>query len=712
MVATTVTLIHEDLSTEAQATDEEGRASFDHPGTGWIMARPPATFAVTAVVKPSQAHYVLTIRESPCSVGGILYIDGRPAGAGNRLLIKMSLSRWSAVPWSTIKKLAKGDAPNSFFTVTDAEGRFTVRGLELGDGFYLTLPSDLIIADRFPYAGSDTAYVSHICKARTSIEVHAVHAPALRGRCLDASGTPLSDVEVTVRGIVAGRRRRIAPPLSSNAHGEFRLAMDFGSWLPVTLEARWAGVVVRSDPVEAAWTGEKVLPPLVFPVAVPLEVSVRDEDGNPIPFAKVGIRGQRKLVIDVDAEGRAILQLPPGRPIHVQVAAWGYQFVDREVQAQESGPGFDVTMKPSNILRIRLSNETGRTVAERPLELIGPVEMLKNDNAWESAAYLATSPDIVRRKRKSSAYFMASTDSQGEVRFYDLAENQSFRAVTRAHDNIILAQTDSIRLQTGEHRRLDLVLPNHRTSSVFGKVVDEAGDPIANVHVRISQSVRGYGGTGATSDFKGHFTIKQVAVDAAYFNASKPGYIPERIFLEGLLTRKEPLRFVLRRALECEIEVRNADGSLAPGATVHFPYRRDGGEALVDRRGDGTFHVRNLSDKPVTFRVKHGYAPALRVELNPVNEAIKVVRLPPEGRLRVRWDQDPETRDFVIYWAETEHRGFPLSAMWTKDSAGTNLPAGRYRVGRAKSVGGRFEFAETPRVVDIHAGDEVNLTID
>ncbi len=50
--------------------------------------------------------------------------------------------------------------------------------------------------------------------------------------------------------------------------------------------------------------------------------------------------------------------------------------------------------------------------------------------------------------------------------------------------------------------------------------------------------------------------------------------------------------------------------------------------------------------------------------------------------------------------------------MWTKDSAETNLPAGRYRVGRAQRKDNAFEFTAKPHLVDLHAGDELELTID
>ena len=132
---------------------------------------------------------------------------------------------------------------------------------------------------------------------------------------------------------------------------------------------------------------------------------------------------------------------------------------------------------------------------------------------------------------------------------------------------------------------------------------------------------------------------------------------------------------------------------------------------LLRRRGDGTFKIMNLDDAPRKLLVRAGGAPEISVTIDPVHERLKVVHLPPTGRLRVSWTWVLQSKEAIMYRTDGVPRAI-ISWVFERSSAELRLPEGRYEVGRARKIKGRCEFVGKTEVVDLHAGSDIRLGID
>src|SRR6266545_1120803 len=250
-------------------------------------------------------------------------------------------------------------------TVTDAEGRFLLRGLAASSSYDLT-------ASRPGYQAAKATVAAH-GEARLVLE----RARSAHGVAVDTKERPLAGVEVTVRSVPAGSAPGEAVTAVTDDRGRFEVPALPGD--RVDLEARrqgFAPTVVLGVAI-APGPGPADLGTLILAPGVRIEGRVADAAGRPLAGTGVWLteadrppsralaetlRSQESAAVSDEAGRFAVADLDKGRMVNVLLAREGYlpAWVTR-VEAPASKP-LAVVLEPASRLRGRVEEESGEPV--------------------------------------------------------------------------------------------------------------------------------------------------------------------------------------------------------------------------------------------------------------------------------------------------------------------------------------------------------------
>jgi protocatechuate 3,4-dioxygenase beta subunit len=303
-----------------------------------------------------------------------------------------------------------------------------------------------------------------------------------------------------------------------------------------------------------------------------------------------------------------------------------------------------------------------------------------------------------------------------------------------------------ILVEAGKTTEVVIVAPKEPTKTVSGQVLDEEGNPLANVMVRVrgraNASVSGfvphaYADTPTDNEGRINFAVQEPGHYSLTIQVD--GYEPAKV--DGLVVGDEKVapEFVVRlkRAKELkgavEVQVLSANGSPVKGVWV-TPVKKQGEGAfewewLIDRgqfsdknglvrfndlpAGDYTFIGIPPSDKlPVAATPKVTVASAEKVKVT--------LSFPATGRIvgkLVDEKGNPIAGEFVSVWKEDETQeerllGYNLPTAVTKSDGSftlENLPEGSYIIATSFGVAGGL--VTTWQNVRVRGGETAKATV-
>lgn len=449
----------------------------------------------------------IVLRRGRSAFGRVLGPDQRPI-AGAQVTLKTALSN---EPTARFRLVLEPDSLDSFSAATGTDGRFDLRNLPTGR-------YDLTVRGRgWAPLTVPSLEVPEGNRATDLGTVVLAPGVALEGFVVDAAGKPVEGAEIRVAdaGETIPFRLRSdgsdEPAGLSGVDGFFRIE-DLRSGSPVDVSASRTGYA----PGDAQGVQVPADPPirLILQAVGTVSGRVVDPDGEPIAGAHVrleirprtlrGLEGGRLYsntpqIDRSDAEGNfRITDVIPG-PVGLSAQASGWQagtVAGLELRGGEEKSGIEIVLSPAAILKGRVLSPSGR-----------PLPGAQVQTTFED---------------QGAGLAVASTDSEGVYVLDTLPPgNRTLEATHPDHG----AARRQVELRPGENS-LDFSLEGG--SEVTGRVVDDAGAPVAGAHVTtIARGI--FRSLEDTSEADGSFRFTAVADGTYEILASKEGFAtPER----------------------------------------------------------------------------------------------------------------------------------------------------------------------------------------
>ena len=267
---------------------------------------------------------------------------------------------------------------------------------------------------------------------------------------------------------------------------------------------------------------------------------------------------------------------------HVMVRADGYARFDLGSVKPATGEVLDIELNRGATLTGRVADSRGDAIPDTHL-------FLHREGGVIGAFNASYGP---QRQERSQ------TDAQGRFRF-DFLGPGPWRVQAYGAGGISgRAESDLIRLQTGETREIELVV-EASGAEVVGTATNHLGDPVAGAEIRITshgdatgQSVSRQGSSWQTqADPEGRFTYPSVPTGDATITASHPEYqngAQEITIYPG----SNEVSLTLEPGLEITGSVRSADGRPIPLALVQVELDLSSEQAQQWVNNPSTYRVR------------------------------------------------------------------------------------------------------------------------
>jgi len=493
-----------------------------------------------------------------------------------------------------------------------------------------------------------------------------VLSPGLRiaGRIVDPEGRPVEGAGVTPRpaetfglgfATRAGDRERVV----SAADGGFEI-VDLAAGRPVDLEVERTGYADN--------TVRGVSPPLAEPLRVVLRptVTVRgevvDPEGLPVEGALVTARtfrpepGEMRAGRSGGGQARTgrdgafeIADVEPGEVV-LSASATGYRRTDLgalHVSAGRDREGVRIELERGAVVHGTVTGPDGQPVPQ----------------AWVQ---------VEERTGPGSPYRppAASTDGDGRYRLEGVELGR--RTVGVFHSSHVRAARD-LEVGLGDNR-LDFRL--ERGATVAGRVLDEAGAPVAGVHVSLVTSESSWTSLGATTADDGRFELEGVDAGRYHARAEKEGYatyLSDAMIVSGPV---DGLELRLARGAAIVGRVVGLEPDDLPAVQIHASSRDHRGSAVAAVDFEGRFRLEGIL--PGSWQVLAAKGEGGRVETEIVDVEPGVAEV-------------PVTLDFTgghTVEGEVLVGGEPLAGLWV-----TIVAPDRFRGGAATSDHrGRFRI--------------------
>jgi len=605
-------------------------------------------------------------RRGDASTGGLFVVPALPRGdfrvaasASGRARAVRWITTWPGItdvaldlpPEAPVSgRVLLGDKPIAGATVTavqDGEtfeatagpdGRYRLEGLSAGPISLGVRASGFAPSEREALAPTE------------GLDVTLRRLVRLQGTVKTGKGQPLAGTAVHVGG------SGLWPPRAIQADDSGRYEIDVVEGV-YELRAEAPGMV--SELVE----GVDVVAPgarqdLTLVPAAPLKGSVRSQDGKPVAGAVVrlgaaalGALGRRALS---DASGAFQLGPLPEGAYRVEVAAAGFL-------PATLGP---VTVRPPkpgwvHATLSRGASVSGKVVDTRGFGLAGAriqvrivgedgLPRIHSQEVAESAARFliargelgVTQGRVPFPSESVSAGRAFQTDQEGGFAISGLPSGKA--TVSATHPDFAEGQSAVIALSEGAVAEARLVL--RRGAQVSGRIVDEAGYPLAQALVRVRQ---GAGPSRTTvSDVHGDYLLAG-AQGRARIEAELEGYLPasRRVRLEDD-ERLDRIDLTMEPArLRIEGRVSDEGGIPVEGAAVRVEPTR-GPKRKTQTDAKGLFRVEALGPGPTRLEITHQDYWPLRTTVLPEREEDVELVLPFGGGIE-GYVRDAQTHEPV-----------------------------------------------------------------
>lgn len=487
------------------------------PGFGYELKVTRRGFAPLKMELPARepgqpgAEMTIVLRSGRMAFG--MVVDG-----GRQPVAGASVTLKPGMPAGISARLRQARNPEKFEGATDASGRFEIQALPAGTfdmvvrgtGFApLTVPG-LVVPEG---------------KGRTDLgTVMLAPGAAVRGKVTDPKGNPIAGAEVRAAA-ARGETMPLLPGMDEQGPADALTAAD-GLF---TLEDRAPGESLDlkvSHPKYGPGSAPAVSVPTEQPVRIVLQPNARvsgkvtGPDRRPVAGAYVSVNemtsvsfgggSSRMLAMSnhqgtvTDEEGAfSFNDVAPG-PIEVSASATGRQRA--KLEGLEVKPGQDLTgvellLAPGGVIE-------GRVIADgRPMPGV-EVALLAPSSTESSFSF----PDL-----------NATTDGDGQFRIDGVpsgprtleARAQGYRRAVRDVE------------VTTETKTVELVL--ERGLEISGRVVDDAGNPIASANVRLyaGENFFDFNAPQAVTGTDGAFTLGGLQDGTYRLTARKDGYVME-----------------------------------------------------------------------------------------------------------------------------------------------------------------------------------------
>ena len=611
-------------------TDEEGRASFEHPGTGHLLVRVTANVPVIRRVTEARSTYVLRLAQG-LHIDGRLLIDGNPPGKSLIFSASIFESRLEQRFYAAIRRPAHASDLEPIPLQCDATGAFRIDGLQPGWTVRINLPEGL----RMMKGEKDSwRRVYHVETIRSNLDLvlRTVRRTRLVGTCRDVDGRPLAGIPVELRiafrnsAGVARSPQTYATDVTDD-EGLYTLWLDKS---PTAMRVASIQVVAirygRQLHRDIASTDPKrqVLPDFVFPSTHPLRLQVIGDAAQPIPGASVGTPDGR-LIRTTDATGAVTLAIVPGEPLLLHVAARGFAVREAEIVG-ESEREFTIRLARASRAVFRFQWDDGSPVRGRRFTMSFHGNPFRHPLAFSSPIEAAVFPQRTTSRRGEMHVIIGTTGLDGRVVVDDLRSGASVHVSMLGYGGVGRLLDATRTLAGTDEETITFVVNRNDVAVVGGTVVDERGDPVADAAVLLGEDPNRLGGTAYTDD-RGAFVLRDVVFKSAYVRVGKPGFRAVTRFVEDLHESKRALTFRLRPAARCRLRIEDAQGHLLAHTYVALPgVLSPGMGPVVLNKGGGLFEIVDLGDEPCIATVYGPGGAKRRITIRPDVDTLKTVR--------------------------------------------------------------------------------------
>lgn len=456
----------------------------------------------TALPAPGQPAKPLRIvlRRGRSAFGKVLGADQKPI-AGAQVTLKTSVA---ADPRSRFRIAIEPESQDTFEAVTGAEGRFDLGNLPTGR-YDLTARgrgwAPLTVPNLEVPEGNRATDLGTLVLAR---------GVALEGFVVDAAGKPVAAAEIHLDDVgdpFPFRRLEEGgePDALSGLDGFFRIE-DLRAGSTVDLSASRSGYA----PGEAQGVQVPADPPVRITLQAVGAVSGRvvDPDGKAIAGASVHVEMRPRasrgfmayhgapLFDQSDAEGNfRIADVIPG-PVGLNAQAPGWQagsVADLEVRGGEEKRGVEIVLSPAAVLEGRVLSPSGRPLPGAEVQL---------------------PPGAMMRR---GGFHRTGTDGDGHYVLDSLPPGPLTVEATHPDHGTARRQVE---LRVGENS-LDITLEGG--NEVSGRVIDDAGTPVAGAEVWLASSAA-FQPFSTMSQGDGSFRFAAVADGSYQAGVDKTGF--------------------------------------------------------------------------------------------------------------------------------------------------------------------------------------------
>ena len=508
---------------------------------------------------------------------------------------------------------------------TRPDGSLRVAGLPAGRSGYFLPPVGFAFlsgGDTWPVTGPGKGHVLELTPR-----------PAVTGRVVDAAGNPIEDVHVSYE--LTCERASMEADTRTGRAGLFRIPLTCGPVRHARLHFRSLAHGIRTlevavDPERGRDVGDVLLEP-----ARPVTVRVVDDGGRPLEGAV--IETEDLIAGPTGPDGLCTFSDLPPEPVEARASCLRYSSLAFLLPAAPEDRT-EIVLARGASLEIHVLHPEGRPLAGVELELRGQRLFQETEaNIADSQVSLGASPSLRSTRQHSGAgetvesvcAFRSAQD--GTLLLTGLAPLAEIRMEAFDAAGGPLGWTDTVRLEVGEWRRLDVVLANP-LSELAGRLVGEDGGPLPGSKVRMLANDRVL--DVSRSGLFRCSPLRQAPLDLL---CTAPGHAAR--LLEGVRPGTEELLVVLARGQPLTVHVVDPRGASITPDRVALAL----GQRIV---------ARTTPDESGGLRFEHAPTQAHRLEVviggcriaREVQAGAESARIevPTPSALTVRWPEESD----------------------------------------------------------------------
>lgn len=625
-------------------------SDLDRPDTGRLLTAGEA-FAPTAREVPLGAGRHTVRLEHGAVLSGQVLVSGQEPEAPLHLRVvahqdMLDVHHEVGLGWSQLG--APPDSGRAIRARTDDRGRFVVSGLPDSWAGQLQLPVEYRLEDAAAAANGRSLGSLALSAPRQDLVVRARKRHVLRGRIVAGRGDePIPVADAIVRSFLeysSGGSTEERTELRTSGDGVFRLALSGASVDSARLvvsppdESLHREVDLGGRELNGDWDVGDI--PLFEQAGdVTASLVVVDESSDPVRGATAALGPGRPSSAPTDEEGRTSVRgVLPGQSI-LTIYAAGYEVTEVEVPDPLT-ESLRVPLRRSTLLRIRMALPDGAAAQRVVARVSAPVHPFRSEGLIQSfRAYTLAGCSYYRTYTGTAGEAVVRLNGleTGEVALSDLKPNLAFQLQVEGPYGRTLSNQVVPALAPGEHRTLDVSLPEG-PRTLRGRVVDANGAPLSQGRVALrwdhsdaQESTNR--NIEKTVDAEGRFSFPGVFAREVFLQADADGFAPLWIAELDVPRDERELTFTLEPERVVKVTVSDSSGTPLPArVSCVLP---SGAWAFASRahEEEGTYVLHGLPDGEVAVRAMVYGAPF--TETHDTRNPELWIRIPRLGRVEV-----------------------------------------------------------------------------